>query len=78
MRFEVIGSIGNRRIIAAGPGLRASKALARKYGPAKWRKAAGDAWIRLADGSMRFAELHWYEAKGIGRRNLKFKRFLDW
>jgi len=47
------------------------------YGKGRWRKMKGEALIRLASGQVRRAELHWYEAHGIGKRNMKFKRYLD-
>ena len=43
----------------------------------RWRKLKGVATIRLADGTVATAEVHWYEAHGIGRKELKIKRFLD-
>ena len=51
--------------------------LRRRYGRARWRKRKGVAKVELQDGSVRLAELHWYEATGIGRRELKLKRYLD-
>ena len=51
--------------------------LRRTYGPGNWRKRKGIARIRLENGAVRLAELHWYEAHGIGRRELKRKRYLD-
>jgi hypothetical protein len=51
--------------------------LQRQFGPARWRKLKGAAMVRLQRGNMRKAELHWYEAHGIGRKKMKIKRFLD-
>ena len=51
--------------------------LRRLYGPGTWRKLKGNASVRLEDGSVRLAELHWYEAHGIGRHEYKIKRYLD-
>ena len=51
--------------------------LRRQYGPGRWRKLKGIALIRLASGRVRQAELHWYEAHGIGRKEVKRKRYLD-
>jgi hypothetical protein len=47
------------------------------YGPGRWRKMKGDAKVRLAQGQIRHAELHWYEAHGVGKRDMKIKRLLD-
>ena len=77
MRFEVVGPIRDQRTIAVGRRIRDLAALVRRYGPGKWRKMAGCAWVRRQDGSIRLAEVHWYEATGIGRRNLKIKQYLD-
>jgi hypothetical protein len=33
--------------------------------------------VELRDGSVRLAELHWYEAHGIGAREYKIKEYLD-
>jgi hypothetical protein len=77
MNFEIIGRINDAQTIAAGRRIREHRRLVRRYGPARWRKRSGVATIRLADGSVRRAELHWYEAIGIGRREFKIKRFLS-
>ena len=77
MRFEIIGEIEGIETIAAGSGVRIRAALRKLYGPGRWRKLKGFARIRLKNGHVRRAELHWYEAHGIGRRDLKVKQFLD-
>lgn len=77
MRFDVVGPITDQRAIAAGRGIRSLAAIVKEHGAGRWRKMAGCAWVRLTDGSVRLAELHWYEATGIGRRNMKIKRYLD-
>ncbi|GKS66398.1 hypothetical protein YTPLAS72_37020 [Nitrospira sp.] len=51
--------------------------LRRKYGAGRWKKLKGHAEVRLADGRIRLAEVHWYEAHAIGRTHMKIKRFLD-
>jgi hypothetical protein len=76
MRFEIVGPIRQQQTLAVGPGIRDLGKLVTRYGRGRWRKMAGSAWVRLADGSVRLAELHWYEASGIGRRQFKIKRFL--
>lgn len=50
--------------------------LRRRYGGTRWRKLKGTARVTLADGTIREAELHWYEAHGVGKRELKIKRFV--
>jgi hypothetical protein len=77
MRFEVVGPISDERTIATGRRIRHLAALIRRHGPGRWRKKSGSAWIRLQDGTMRRAELHWYEAPGIGKRSMKIKRYLE-
>ena len=77
MDFEIIGDITIIEIIAAGAGIRDLRRLRRVYGKGRWRKVKGMAPIRLSMGRVRLAELHWYEAHGIGRKEIKRKRYLD-
>lgn len=77
MDFSVIGEIEDIETFATGRGIRELRRLRRKYGPGRWRKRKGLATLRLSDGFVTRAELHWYEANGIGRRELKIKRFLE-
>jgi len=77
MYFEILGDIADVEIIAQGQGVRSRDLLRKKYGAGRWRKMKGNATVQLADGSIRRAEVHWYEAHGIGRRDFKIKRFLD-
>ena len=50
--------------------------LRKLYGPGRWRKRKGVARVRLDDGTVELAEVHWYEASGIGKFEFKIKRFL--
>ena len=77
MGFELLGEITDIEVIARGTGVRDRARLRRIYGQGNWRKAKGVAQIRLVNGRVRLAELHWYEAHGIGRKELKRKRYLD-
>jgi len=77
MHFEVIGQIEQVETFATGPGIRELPRLRKIYGRGRWRKRKGVATVRLNDGTIRLAELHWYEATGIGRKELKLKRYLD-
>ena len=77
MYFEVVGDVTNVQTIAAGRRIRQLERLKRLYGKGRWRKMKGEALILLASGQVRRAELHWYEAHGVGKRNMKFKRYLD-
>ncbi len=77
MHFEIVGEISEVEIIAAGRGIRRQRYLRKRYGGRQWRKQKGIAVVRLASGSIRRAEVHWYEAHGVGRRGWKIKRFLD-
>jgi len=76
MRFEILGEISNVETFAAGSGIREIARLRRLYGRGRWRKRKGVARVRLADGSIHVAELHWYEASGIGRKELKIKHLI--
>jgi len=75
--FEIVGSIEDIETIAVGGRIRDIMRLRRQYGPGRWRKLKGVATVRMEDGSLRRAEVHWYEAHGIGKEKLKIKRFLD-
>jgi hypothetical protein len=77
MKFEIVGPITNLEVIAAGPGVRVRSFLRKAYGRGRWRKMKGAATIRLPNGVLRMVELHWYEAHGIGQRDMKIKRYLD-
>lgn len=77
MAFEIVGRITGVAVIATGHGTRRLAELRENYGEGRWRKVKGTATVRLVDGSTRRAEVHWYEAHGIGRRRFKIKRFLD-
>jgi hypothetical protein len=75
--FEVIGTIQRPKTIAVGRRIREWDRLFRVYGPGRWRKRKGVARVRLEGGSVCTAEVHWYEAHGVGRKELKLKRILS-
>jgi hypothetical protein len=77
MHFEIVGSISEIEIIAVGPGIRILSILRKRYGRGRWRKLKGVATVRLSDGRIRLAEVHWFEAHGIGKRKMRIKRYLD-
>ena len=78
MDFELIGEIAEVKTIATGTGVRDRARLRKLYGRARWRKVKGVAQVRLPNGRIRLAEIHWYEAHGIGKREFKLKLpFLD-
>lgn len=76
MNFELISDLMHVETFAAGRGIKNIKRLNRQYGFARWRKRKGVAMVRFSDGSECLAELHWYEASGIGRREMKIKWLL--
>ena len=76
MLFEILGEISEVETFAVGSGIREIARLRRRYGGGHWRKRKGIARIRLSDGSVHLAELHWYEAAGIGRKEFKIKHLL--
>ena len=76
MSFEILGPISDVETFAAGSGIREIARLRRLYGRGRWRTRKGIARVRLADGSIHQAELHWYEAAGIGRKEFKIKHLL--
>jgi hypothetical protein len=75
--FEIVGPILDQETIATGRGIRELARLRRAYGGGRWRKRKGIAKIRLRDGALRTAEIHCYEAHGIGRKETKIKRFVS-
>ncbi len=78
MDFELVGEITDAKTIARGGGVRDRARLRKLYGGARWRKVKGVAQVRLPSGRIRLAEVHWYEAHGIGKREFKLKLpFLD-
>jgi hypothetical protein len=77
MDIEIIGEIDRIEIIAIGSSIREFERLRKIYGEGRWRKLKGIATIRLPDGLMCQAEVHWYEAHGVGKREIKIKRILD-
>jgi hypothetical protein len=74
--FKLRGEITNIEVIAVGRKLRLLGILRRLYGPGRWRKLKGRALVELPDGRVLEAELHWYEAHGVGRVDMKVKRLL--
>ena len=77
MKIEIAGPVMAVEVIATGRSLRDRKRLVKFYGRGRWRKLKGFADIRLPDGRIGKAEIHWYEAHGIGRKEIKIKRLLD-
>ncbi len=73
MRFQILGEIFEIETFATGSGIREIARLRKVYGRARWRKRKGIARVSLADGSVHMAEIHWYEAAGIGRKEFKIK-----
>ena len=77
MKFEVVGAIEQIETIAAGASVKVRSFLRKAYGPGRWRKRKGIGTVRLPNGNLRRVELHWYEAHGIGKRDLKIKKYLE-
>ena len=77
MHFEIVGVITQTETIAVGGRIRDITRLRKQFGAGRWRKLKGVATVQFAGGGVRKAELHWYEAHGIGKRKMKIKRFLD-
>lgn len=77
MYFEIVGPITDIETIAVGRAIRDLARLQKRHGRGRWRKLKGVARVRLGQSDLRRAEIHWYEAHGIGRVRHKIKRFLD-
>jgi len=78
MKFDVIGQIETIEVIAVGSSIRELVSLQKVYGAGRWRKLKGTAQVKLRNGKIRRVELHWYEAHGIGRKDIKIKCYLDY
>jgi hypothetical protein len=77
MHFEIIGDVTHVETFAVGSSIRELARLRKKYGKGRWRKRKGIARVRLSDGTVHRAEVHWYEATGIGKREFKIKRLIE-
>jgi hypothetical protein len=77
VHFELLGTIEDAETIAAGHSIRELPRLRKLHGAGRWRKRKGIASVRVGDGTIHQAEVHWYEAHGVGRREIKVKRLLD-
>jgi len=74
--FEILSEISDIETVAAGQGVYIRRYLERTYGKGRWRKMKGIATVQLADGTIYEAEIHWFEAHGIGRKDFKIKRVI--
>jgi hypothetical protein len=77
MRFEIVGTLREIQVIAEGRSVRQRRRLQRRSGGRRWRKLKGVGTLRLGDGTLWRAEIHWYEAHGVGRVWHKIKALLD-
>ena len=77
MDFDVVGEITQIQTISVTKAIRDLARLRKVYGKGRWRKLKGIALVRLRTGRLRKDELHWYEAHGIGKKEIKRKRYLD-
>ena len=77
MEFEIVGEIINVEKIAVNTSIRDLTRLNKMYGKGRWRKLKGFARIQLSNGKIRNAELHWYEAHGIGKKEIRLKRYAN-
>ena len=75
--FEIIDEIRDIETVAVNTSIRCLDRLKKMYGKGRWRKLKGTARVRLRSGRIRLAEMHWYEAHGIGKRDMRRKRYLD-
>jgi hypothetical protein len=75
--FELLSQLTDIEIIAVNQSIRELRDLKERFGGKRWRKLKGVARVRFPNGEIRLAEVHWYEAHGVGRRKMKIKRVLD-
>ncbi|HEX7192452.1 MAG TPA: hypothetical protein VF381_12865 [Thermoanaerobaculia bacterium] len=76
MKFEIVSEVRQSETIASGHGIRDLQMLTKRFGAGNWRKVKGFATVRFMNGTVAEAELHWYEAHGIGKRLMKVKRVI--
>ena len=76
MHFKIIGGIHQVEVIATGNGIRDLNRLNKVYGKANWRKLKGMCTIELHNGAILKAEVHCYEGHGLGKKEIKLKRYL--
>ena len=76
MDFEIIGDLRNIETFAVGKEIRELERLKRIYGPGRWRKRKALGRVKISNGTILLAELHWYEATGLGKKEFKIKRFI--
>ena len=76
MGIEILGKIFDIETMAQGRGIRELDRLRKVYGPGRWKKRKGIARVRLHSGLVVTAEVHWYEAHGVGRKEFKLKRIV--
>jgi len=76
MHFKIKGAIREIATIAVGSGIKNLNRLNKIYGKAKWRKLKGICYVEVEDGAVLEAEVHWYEGHGIGKKEIKIKRYL--
>lgn len=77
MDFQIVGDVTNVEIIAIGSKIRILPFLQEEFGRGRWRKLKGIANVKLGDDETRLAEVHWFEAHGIGKKFLRIKYYLD-
>ena len=77
MHFKILGRIAEVEIVATGSAIRERKRLWKVYGKGRWRKLKGIAKVEFSDGTISNAEIHWYEAHGIGAKEHKIKRIVE-
>ena len=77
MWFTIRGEIAEVEVVAVGASIRELARLRKIHGPGQWRKLEGVATVEFPDGTTLLAEVHWYEAHGVGRKEVKIKRLLE-
>jgi len=76
VHFKVIGEIQEIETIAIGQGIKNVNRLNKIYGKTNWRKLKGICRVKLEDGAILNAEVHWYEGHGVGKKEMKIKKYL--
>jgi hypothetical protein len=77
VEYRLVEEPSHVELVASGSGIREIRLLRRSFGGRNWRKLKGIARIELPSGTVRRAEVHWYECHGVGRKMMKVKKLLS-
>lgn len=78
MNPEILSPITEIETVTEGKRIRILKYLKKRYGGQHWKKKKRVALVKDPySGLPRRAEVHWFEAHGVGKVEIKRKRWLE-